>query len=366
MSHPGTRASLPGVCVINYNGSRYLPETLGRIRDLQAEVDEVVIVDDASTDDSLAVARKALPTARVIALEHNRGPGPARNTGLAALGADRVLFVDNDAVLEPGAIARLSKALDESPRAVMAVPRVVSASDPDHIEYEGGGSHFSGMVTLRSAGGSAQQATAGQPAAIGSLISCAFLLDRARWGPGELFDDEVQIYGEDHELGLRARILGHELLAVPTAVVRHGRGTPDISIRETGRFTALRIRNTILNRWQVLIKLYEGRTLVLLAPYLAAFEIFQLAGCIALGWGRHWRWAVASLVGHLPELRARRQAFQRVRRRGDRDTLEAGPHPFNPALRRRGPVRFLLPCLDAFGNFNWALARPFLRPDRSR
>jgi GT2 family glycosyltransferase len=170
------------------------------------------------------------------------------------------------------------------------------------------------------------------------------------------------MYGEDHELGLRARLLGHDVVAVPAAVVRHGPGTPEISIRDTGRFTHRRIRNTILNRWQVLLKFYEVRTLLLLAPYLAAFEAFQLAGCLALGWGPHWRWSVAALLRRLPRLRAQRKQFQGERRRSDREALERGRHPFNPSLRGRAPVKQLLPILDVLGSVNWALARPFLRP----
>lgn len=355
MSPPGVSA-LPDLCVINYNGSRYLPESLGRVRELRAQFGRVAFVDDASTDDSLAVARKALEDACFVALPRNRGPGPARNAGWAVLGARRVLFMDNDVFLNRHTVTELSRALDEAPAAVAAVPRVVAADDPDRIEYDGGNAHYSGLVGLRRAGESAGTADP-SITPIGSLITCCFLLDRTRWGSELLFDEAFGMYGDDHELGLRARILGHDLLAVPSAVCLHGKGTPGISIRETGSYTARRIRNTIVNRWQVLLKLYEGRTLLLLSPYLAAFELFQLAGCVALGWGREWAAAVRELFSLLPDLRARRTTFQRLRRRRDRETLVGGPHPFNPALRRKAPIRFVLPCLDAVGAATWAIAR---------
>jgi GT2 family glycosyltransferase len=264
--------------------------------------------------------------------------------------------MDNDVFLDAGAVPELSRALDEAPAATMAVPRVVAPEDPDRIEYDGGGAHYSGLVTLRNAGECTSEADP-SVARAGSLITCCFLLDRDRWGSGPLFDEALAMYGDDHELGLRARILGHELLAVPRALCLHGRGTPGVSIRETGFHTPRRVRNTIVNRWQVLLKLYEGRTLLLLAPYLATFELFQLAGCVALGWGRHWASAVRELLEMLPSLRSRRRAFQQVRRRGDRETLEGGPHPFNPALGRRTPVRTVLPLLDAIGAASWALVR---------
>jgi GT2 family glycosyltransferase len=355
MSAPGV-SDLPDLCVINYNGSRYLPESLGRVRELRAQFGRIAFVDDASTDDSLEVARKTLGEACFVALPQNRGPGPARNAGFTALGARRVLFMDNDVLLNRDTVDELQRALDESPTALAAVPRVVAADDPDRIEYDGGNAHYSGLVDLRRAGESAHGADA-STTPVGSLITCCFLVDRARWGPGALFDEALGMYGDDHELGLRARILGHELLAVPRAVCLHGKGTPGISIRETGTYTATRIRNTIVNRWQVLLKLYEGRTLILLSPYLAVFEIFQMAGCVALGWGREWFAAVREIISLLPSLRTRRSAVQRLRRRSDRETLGGGPHPFNPALLRKARVRLALPWLDAVGAASWALAR---------
>ena len=356
MSDPAV-LDLPDLCVINYNGSHYLPESLGRVRELRAQFGQVAFVDDASTDDSLTVARKALGDARLIELSRNGGPGVARNAGFEALGARRVLFMDNDVLLKRDTLPELSRALDEAPSAVMAVPRVVAAADPARIEYDGGSAHYSGLVALRNAGKSAMDDTETAVTSVSSLITCCFLLDRSRWGDDPLFDEDVGMYGDDHELGLRARLLGHDLLAVPSAVCVHGKGTPGVSIRETGRYTSRRIRNTIVNRWQVLLKLYEGRTLLLLAPYLVAFELFQLAGCLAFGWGRDWAAAVGELIALLPTLPMRRGSFQRRRLRGDREALEGGPHPFNPALRRRRPVRLVLPCLEWVGAASWGLVR---------
>ncbi len=357
MSDPASpRKAAPDLCIINYNGSRYLYGSLGRVKELRDQFGVVAFVDDASTDDSLSVARKVLPEARFVALARNGGPGPARNAGLAALEGTRVFFMDNDVLLGDETIDRLTRAMDDAPGAAMALPRVVSAEEPSRIEYDGGGAHYSGLVSLRNAGkfaDPAMEATA-RTEEIGSLISCCFLFDRSRWGTGLVFDEQFGMYGDDHELGLRARILGHDLLAVPSAVCLHGRGTPGVSIRETGVHTPVRIRNTILNRWQVILKLYEPRSLLLLTPYLVAFEVFQLAGCVALGWGREWLRAARALFGLLPSLRSRRREVQRARRRPDRAVLEGGPHPFNPALRRKRLLSVALPCLDALGSVSWA------------
>lgn len=362
VSGPGQGLVRPALCIINYNGARHLPGSLGRVSQLRPQFSEIVFVDDASTDESAALARGLLPEVRFIALARNSGPGPARDAGLSSLRATRILFMDNDVLLGDDVLDRLELALDAAPKAVLAMPRVVSAIAPDTIDWDGGEAHFSGLVVPRNAGRSVGSCPRACAVEVGSVITCCFLLDRSRWGTERMFDAEFGMYGDDHEFGLRARIRGLDLLVVPDAVCLHGTGTPGLSIRESGRHAPLRIRNTILNRWQVLLKLYQTRTLVLLAPYLVTFELFQFVGCLLLGWHREWFSAVRKLVELGPGLGVRRRTVQTCRARSDAQVLSGGPHPFNPRLRERAILRLVLPALDAFGMLNWWLARIVLFP----
>jgi GT2 family glycosyltransferase len=342
--------------MVNCNGSRYLPWTLAGVGKMRDQFAQIVFVDDASTDDSVDLARKLLPTACIVALSRNRGPGGARNAGLESVAADRVLFMDNDVELDAHALPRLSRALDVNTRAVIAMPRIVSAHAPDRIEYEGGDAHFSGLLSLRGAEGD-KGVTDATPSMVGSLVSCCFLFDRTRWHDGPPFDELFHMYLEDHELGVRARMLGFDLLAVPDAIGRHGKGTPGVSIRATGVYTRPRIVGTILHRWYLLLKLYQTRTLVLLSPYLVVFEVFQLVGAVALGWGREWLSALRKLISSLPRVLESREAFKGLRRRPDCAVLTGGPHPFNAALSERASVRIALRLLDSFAALNWAFVR---------
>lgn len=357
---PRAARSRPALCVVNYNGSAYLPSTLARVNEIRDDFAEIVFVDDASTDGSVALARSLLRGGEVVVLPRNRGPGVARNVGLAHVESDRVLFMDNDVELTSGAVDRLMGALDRHPRSVIAMPRIVSAEDPEHIEYEGGEAHFSGLMRLRGAGDRACSRPL-EVATVGSLVSCCFLFDRSAWSGSELFDEAFHMYFEDHELGLRARMLGHDLLAVPDAVGLHGRGTPGISIRATGEYSRRRIVGTIQHRWQLMLKLYETRTLVLLSPYLVLFEAFQLVGAVFMGWGRAWLSAAHGLWASRARIRRGRRALQTVRKRPDRVVLAGGRHPFNPALENSTLVRLAKVGLDAFARLNWTLARSFLR-----
>jgi len=71
---------------------------------------ELILVDDGSTDASLARMRAfADPRLRIIVEEHNRGAGPARNIGIDAARGDWVVSMDSDDELVPGALGRIAR-----------------------------------------------------------------------------------------------------------------------------------------------------------------------------------------------------------------------------------------------------------------
>ena len=93
------------ICVINYQGGDVLPATLAAIREQSPPAAEILLVDNASTDNSAAYVREHFPEVRIIEVADNRGPGPAREAGMRAAQADLVGFVDNDVAPDPTAFA---------------------------------------------------------------------------------------------------------------------------------------------------------------------------------------------------------------------------------------------------------------------
>lgn len=100
-----------------HNTAGYLAETIGSIL-AQTEKDfELICVDDASTDDSLAVLQtlgKQDSRLRVIHNEHSMGPGRARNLGLAKAQGEFVIFLDSDDLFAPELFDELSGALERT------------------------------------------------------------------------------------------------------------------------------------------------------------------------------------------------------------------------------------------------------------
>ncbi|MGH7564134.1 MAG: glycosyltransferase family 2 protein [Gemmatimonadota bacterium] len=348
------------LCIVNHDGERYLPDTLAAVTRGVQPFEEIVLVDNASTDGSLDIVRQGFPRVRIVRLATNRGPGAARNAGAREAAHHRILFIDNDVVLLRGCAELLSAALDAREEATFAMPAVVHAKEGSTVQYDGAGAHFIGLMIVENAGLPVTELPA-DPRAIDSLITACFLMDRRRWGDEPPFDETFFFYLEDHDLGLRTRLRGQDIVAVPAARCLHREGEIGVSLRQTGVYTATRVRNTILNRWLILLKIYEARTLLLLSPALLSFEAFQLVGAMGKGWTRYWLDASAGLMRNLSTIVLLRRSFQRVRRLGDGDVLAGGPLPFNPALSSGRLERAGRVLLDRIAAVNWSLAHRFLR-----
>ena len=343
------------VGIVNHNGESYLLQTLRAVARLGPAVDDVLLIDSGSTDRGGALVREHFPQVRVIELGANLGPGAARNRAIREAAHDRILLIDNDVEPQPGSVQALATALDGHSNAILAMAAVLYERAPDTVQYVGAMPHFLGTPVLLQADTPAAQLE-DVVRVVGTAITCCVMVDRARFGDRRWFDERLFFYLEDHEFGLRASLQGYDCLTVPEARCLHRAGTIGVSIRQTGRFTPIRVRYTIRNRWLTVLMLYQSGTLLRFAPALAVFEVLQLLGAVRKGWIGHWLWAAGSMVRMLPHVLRVRPAMRTSRRRGDLEILSAGPFPFNTAWRRSALERAAQRVLDLVARLNWRLA----------
>lgn len=341
------------LCIINHNGAAHLRHAFAALAAQHWRFAEVLIVDDASTDDSLEVVARLCPHARVLRLERNAGPGAARNAGAAAASHDLILFQDNDVRLEADTVALLFEDLAAHPEALAVAPRVLDAVEPSRVHFDSADCHFLGLMATRHAGAELD-ALDDAAAETTSLVTTCFLIDRARWqGNGPLFDESFGFNLEDHDFGVRACLTGHRLRVHPRARVLHGGGTPGLSYRPGFRPSEDRQFYLTRNRWVLVLKCFSARTLLVLAPALFFFEVLQLAWLAGQGRASVWRRAVGSLWHRRRALAAERRAVQGSRRVRDGAVLRGGPLPVTPFVREGGVGRIAVRLANGLLHLYW-------------
>jgi hypothetical protein len=121
--------------IVNWNTCEYLQRCLASIQETMPDLEkEVIVVDNASSDNSVAMVRQHFPQVRVIANEQNRGFSAGVNNGLDASCGEYVLIMNPDIVLRRGVMEELVRYLDGHPDVGAVVP---SLRNPDGSEQAG-------------------------------------------------------------------------------------------------------------------------------------------------------------------------------------------------------------------------------------
>jgi len=302
------------VAVVSHNGREALPATLDALAAAGCPPQRITIVDVASTDGTAAWLAAERPGVRVRRLDRNDGPNPARNIGLTEASLPFVLLMDADVRVAPDVVHLLRDALRADTSIRIGSPIVVDQEHPDRIQYAGGAIHFICEAVNPWAGRTlAERGPA--PQDIGAASASALLIDRQTAADVGLFDERYFLGKDDGDFIHRVKIAGYKVWEVPQAIVLH-------NTRQRSDWT---FYHQIRNRWHFILKNYEFRTLIALAPVLLVHEPLQLAVLTAKGhFGTYLR-AIGGLLRMLPALPRDRALVRRIRRVHDRDLLVSAP-----------------------------------------
>ena len=209
------------VLIVNWNGGSLLSRCLQALGLQRRAPDRVVVVDNASADDSLDLAAPWLQTAHVIRLEENVGFARGNNIAAAAAGdVDALALLNPDAFAEPGWLEALVAAARRAPDVAAFASQIRLDAAPGLLDGAGDSYHVSGRAWRNAHG---QPLAAGPATEIEVFAPCAAAALYRRQAFDEVagFDERLFCYFEDVDLGFRLRLRGHRCLYVPTAIVRH-------------------------------------------------------------------------------------------------------------------------------------------------
>jgi len=238
--------------IVNYNGGSDLGAAVDSLLSQSRPPDEIIVVDNASTDQSIAQLSTA-GCVRVVQSGSNLGFTGGNNLGMQHASGDYIALLNSDAAADRDWIAQLVATLDGNPDAAAAMGKILFAWD--RARFDQAGALFNDVGNYWGRGfhevDEGQYDLAGE---VAGVTGCAMILRRAALRGAPLFDDDIFMYGEELDLTIRLRAAGFRLLYEPRAVVFH-KGMESVR-RLTGQARLFQQFHSNRNRAKLLAKYY--------------------------------------------------------------------------------------------------------------
>lgn len=234
------------VVVVNHNGNAYIQKCVRSIFNSNTKNIEVIVVDNASIDDSVKVLAKKFSTEhksgklKIVELEKNFGPAYARNKGAAQAKGVFFCFLDNDTVVEKNWAEEAKKLFRKSEKIGIIQCKLLLA-DKKTIDYIGEYMSFNGFLVQKVKGGTKDDGSFDQIEPILAAKSAGMFIRAKAFEDAGGFDDDYFIYVEETDLGWRCWLMGYQNMFLPSSVVYHDSGTSSIilgsgKVKQLARF----------------------------------------------------------------------------------------------------------------------------------
>jgi GT2 family glycosyltransferase len=231
------------VVVLNWKGEADTAECLDSLERDTSAAHTVLLMDNCSPDGSGDRLHARYPALPYLKTSKNLGYAGGNNVGVTwALeqGADYVMVLNNDTVVQPGCIGQLLAALEQESGMAAVAPTIVDHARPALMWYAGG--HFSIGKALGISHRTPPTPTTSSLVPCTFLTGCCFLVRAEAWRTIGPFREDFFAYVEDAEWSRRAVVSGRTLGWVPAARIAHkvpAPGTPDspfqIELRDRNR-----------------------------------------------------------------------------------------------------------------------------------
>lgn len=239
------------VVILNWNGRQLMEDFLPSVvRYSPSEITDVIVADNGSTDDSIAMLEKRFPSVGIIRLDRNYGFAEGYNQALKQIDTEITVLLNSDVEVSEGWLEAPLKAFDSDPDIACVQPKILSYRQKDHFEYAGAAGCYIDKYGYPFCRGRVLHAIEKDN---GQYDTQADIL----WGSGASLFVRTEVYKkeggldafffahqEEVDMCWRLRCRGYRLVCTPQSVVYHvGGATLEM---ESPRKTFLNFRNNLL------------------------------------------------------------------------------------------------------------------------
>ena len=313
------------IVIPHWNNVDVLSECLESILNTDFENFETIVVDNASTDNSVASVRSNYPNVKLIENDKNYGYAGGCNIGAEAASGDFLIFLNNDTVQEKDWISNLIKTINSDDKIAAVQPKILNYYDRNVFDYAGGSGGHMDIYCFPFARGrifSFQENDEGQynnkEKCFWSSGTC-FMVRRELFQKSGGFDESFFAHMEEIDLCWRLYAMGFEVWVEPDSVVYH-KNALTLPMYSHKKYY-LNHRNSLL----MLLGNYSIKNIFLIGiPRLILEKIACFYSILMLDW-RHFTAILRSLfwiIFHPNVIMKKRKSFSKIRTITDKKIME--------------------------------------------
>lgn len=269
-----TEKLIVSIIVLNWNGKAYLEKCLASLEKQTYSAIEIILVDNASADDSVKFVKERFPKVKIIVNNENLGFAAGNNIGIRAAQGEYIMVLNNDTEVDSKCVEELVKVMKSSNKIGACATKILSYFNRGIIDvagliiYPDGSARGRGRLETAKNNFNRQEEIF-----FGS--DCAALYRREMLNEIGLYDEDFFAHHDETDLGMRAHWKGWQCIYVPTAIVYH------MYSASHGAYSPLKAFLVERNRMYVAIKNFP-LSLLLISPFFTIKRfLLQAYGALA-------------------------------------------------------------------------------------
>ena len=306
------------VIILNWNGKRFLKTCLGSLQRVTYKSLEVVLVDNNSSDGSVAFVTKYFPWVKLVRSHENNGFAKGNNIGVRASTGEYLLFLNNDTKVEPDFLDILIEDYKKDPTLGCIQPQMRGLTDSNLLDEAGAYLTPNGFLYHYGYRKSYKAAQYRKPRIIYSAKGACMFIPRKLFELVGRFDEDFFIFFEETDLCHRIWLSGHRVLYEPRSSIFHLAGGDTADKYNYARRIYLTIKNMNMSfiqnfGMQYLCSVYVFFVItqvILFCYFLLTLRVYLVREMI-----RAWSWNIT----HIKEIIRKRSIIQHRREVPDRE-----------------------------------------------
>lgn len=258
------------IIIVNYNGQKYLHDCLSSIENNPGGLYEVILVDNASSDNSVNFVKENFPKIKIIQNNENLGFASGSNIGIRQVKGEFVLLLNNDTIVEKNFLGNFIRAFDEIPNLGCVQPKIVLMKDNNTLDSCG--SYLTDTSFLYHYGYNKDQSLDkyNHPFPIFSVKGVAILTKKEIIEKIGLFDDDFWCYFEETDFCNRLWLAGYECWYYPKVKIFHAAGGTTLTYFQNNYIQFHNFKNKLAS----FIMNFEAITLLKFLPIYLVINFF--------------------------------------------------------------------------------------------